>query len=132
MHLTKLHYRTETPDRISLLLCTAKIGMGVSRSNELGIVLFMCLISVTCHRKTGCIQVNPCKYIVNDGSGVIDLAALGDSDGFLVRYGRVSSADVSAGSEVLVSFSPCHPFSEPVAEIAATECLDVAVCLIVR
>ncbi|XP_041098641.1 uncharacterized protein LOC121309658 [Polyodon spathula] len=108
--------------------------MRVFKSNEqLCIVLvIMCLTSVTSHKKTGCIQVNHCKYIVNDGSGVIDLAALGDSDGFLVRYGKVPAADVSEGSEILVSFSPCHPFSEPVAEIAATECLDVAVCLIVR
>ncbi|KAJ8388756.1 hypothetical protein AAFF_G00129890 [Aldrovandia affinis] len=68
---------------------------------------------------------------MRDGSGVINLAALGDSDGFLEHFKTVPSVNIPATTEVLLSFSPCLPFSEP-EDFAGTDCLDVAACLIVR
>ncbi|XP_067825605.1 uncharacterized protein [Heptranchias perlo] len=81
-------------------------------------------------QKTECIKMNPCKCIMKDGSGVINLAAIGDSDGFLERDKPMSSSAKESDPDILYSFSPCHPFSEPIEY--APECLDVAVCLILR
>lgn len=69
---------------------------------------------------SGCFKVNSCKCIMKDGSGVIDLGALGDADGFLGRLRPL-------GADTFLSFSPCLPFSEP-----GAECSDVASCLTVR
>ncbi|KAF7644962.1 hypothetical protein LDENG_00213020 [Lucifuga dentata] len=64
-------------------------------------------------KKTGCFKVNSCKCIMKDGSGVINLKAMGDADGFLGRLEPVSMENTSVGAEILVSFSPCQPFSQP-------------------
>ncbi|XP_062418301.1 uncharacterized protein LOC119225605 [Pungitius pungitius] len=61
---------------------------------------------------------------MKDGSGVINLKAMGDAEGFLGRWKPVST-------EVLLSFSPCQPFSQP-EDLAGTDCTNVAACLIVR
>nr|XP_040052648.1 uncharacterized protein LOC120831330 isoform X1 [Gasterosteus aculeatus aculeatus] len=75
-------------------------------------------------KQSGCFKVNNCKCIMKDGSGVINLRATGDADGFLGRWKPVST-------EVLLSFSPCQPFSQP-EDLTGTDCTDVAACLIVR
>ncbi|XP_041048960.1 uncharacterized protein LOC121280797 [Carcharodon carcharias] len=98
-------------------------------------VSWMCLLvilwpSVSCSQKTECIKMNPCKCIMEDGSGVINLAAMGDSDGFLERNKPLTGSSKESDPDTLYSFSPCFPFSEPVE--FAFECLDVAVCLVIR
>uniref|UniRef100_A0AAY4DYG2 Uncharacterized protein n=1 Tax=Denticeps clupeoides TaxID=299321 RepID=A0AAY4DYG2_9TELE len=82
-------------------------------------------------KKSGCIKVSHCKCIMMDGSGVIDLATLGDPDGFLERFKPLLSEGMPASAEVLLSFSPCLPFSEP-EDFSATDCSAVAACLNVR
>lgn len=82
-------------------------------------------------KKNGCIRVNHCKCIMMDGSGIIDLAALGDADGFLEHLQPLSSVGTPSSTEVLLSFSPCLPFTEP-EDFAGTSCIDVAVCLVIR
>ncbi|KAG9269971.1 uncharacterized protein LOC111192733 [Astyanax mexicanus] len=82
-------------------------------------------------RRTGCIKVNQCKCILWDGSGLIDLQSLGDAQGFLERTRHVPHEDPPQDTEVLLSFSPCLPFSEP-EEFPVTDCTDVAACLILR
>ncbi|XP_066568558.1 uncharacterized protein LOC136758191 [Amia ocellicauda] len=105
----------------------------------------LCLLLLLCphigscasaDKRTGCLRVNPCKCILKDGSGVINLAALGDSAGFLQRGAPVAAVAAAgpgapAGAAVLLSFSPCVPFSEP-AELSAAQCLGVAACVEVR
>lgn len=67
---------------------------------------------------------------MKDGSGVINLKAMGDAEGFLGHLKPVSlSAESSA--EVLLSFSPCLPFSQP-EDLTGADCTNVAACLIVR
>ncbi|KAE8583317.1 hypothetical protein XENTR_v10020480 [Xenopus tropicalis] len=78
---------------------------------------------------SGCIRVNPCKCLMKDGSGVIDLAALGDSEGFLVREMKVQRDVGGIVMEQWVTFSPCLPFSEPAALV---NCSHVAVCVVTR
>ncbi|XP_038559912.1 uncharacterized protein LOC119891964 [Micropterus salmoides] len=83
--------------------------------------------------KSGCFKVNNCKCIMKDGSGVINLKAMGDADGFLGRLKPVSAEDMPENSaETLLSFSPCQPFSQPEDLTGATDCTNVAACLIVR
>lgn len=82
-------------------------------------------------KKSGCFKVNNCKCIMKDGSGVINLKAMGDADGFLGRLKPVSSEDMPASAEILLSFSPCQPFSQP-EELTGADCTNVAACLIVR
>ncbi|KAL4622625.1 hypothetical protein GN956_G20150 [Arapaima gigas] len=86
--------------------------------------------STSLPKKAGCIKVNHCKCILADGSGVISLAALGDSQGYVGRLKPIQPGDVP-NSEVLLSFNPCLPFSEP-EDFASTDCVDVAACVIVR
>ncbi|XP_041956574.1 uncharacterized protein LOC121715188 [Alosa sapidissima] len=83
------------------------------------------------HKKSGCIRVNHCKCIMMDGSGIIDLGALGDADGFLEHLKPLRSVGSLATTEVMLSFSPCQPFSEP-EDVTGTSCTDVAACLVVR
>lgn len=64
---------------------------------------------------------------MKDRSGVMD-PRTGDADGFL---GRLRPVSVEAGAEVLLSFSPCQPFSQP-EDLSAAGCRNVAVCLILR
>ncbi|XP_051964041.1 uncharacterized protein LOC127630506 [Xyrauchen texanus] len=80
-------------------------------------------------KHSGCIKVNQCKCLMRDGSGVIDLGSLADEDGFIQRLELMPSAPVN--TEVLLSFSPCLPFSEP-DEFTVTDCSDVAACVIFR
>lgn len=82
-------------------------------------------------RKSGCFKVSTCKCIMKDGSGVIDLKAMGDADGFLGRLEPVSVASSPVSVEMLLSFSPCLPFSQP-EEPTTADCIDVAACLTVR
>ncbi|KAL0979559.1 hypothetical protein UPYG_G00186540 [Umbra pygmaea] len=72
-----------------------------------------------------------CRCIMKDGSGVINLAAMADSDGFLGHLNTVPTENAPSDAEILVSFSPCQPFSEP-EDLAGTDCTDVAACLTVK
>ncbi|KAG8554611.1 hypothetical protein GDO81_003845 [Engystomops pustulosus] len=74
-------------------------------------------------------KVNPCKCLMKDGSGVVNLAALGNMDGFLIQNRRVQREVEGRRVEQSVTFSPCHPFSEPRALI---NCSHVAVCVVSR
>ncbi|XP_062930236.1 uncharacterized protein LOC134360085 [Mobula hypostoma] len=65
---------------------------------------------------------------MKDGSGVINLAAVGDDNGFLARDKPLTTKN--SDFNILYSFSPCQPFSEPF--VFASDCLDVAACLIIR
>ncbi|XP_044054011.1 uncharacterized protein LOC122877011 [Siniperca chuatsi] len=82
-------------------------------------------------KKSGCFKVNSCKCIMKDGSGVINLKAMGDADGFLGRLKPVSAENMPASAEILLSFSPCQPFSQP-EDLTGADCTNVAACLIVR
>lgn len=66
---------------------------------------------------------------MKDGSGVMDLRTVGDADGFLGHLRPVSAEAAEPGAEVLLSFSPCRPFSQ---DLSAAGCRNVAVCLILR
>ncbi|XP_035768765.1 uncharacterized protein LOC118455084 [Neolamprologus brichardi] len=80
-------------------------------------------------KKAGCFRVNSCKCIMENGSGVINLKAMEDADGFLGRLKPVAAGGVDA--EVLLSFSPCQHFSLP-DDFTGSDCTGVAACLIVR
>uniref|UniRef100_A0A8C3G6I8 Uncharacterized protein n=1 Tax=Cyclopterus lumpus TaxID=8103 RepID=A0A8C3G6I8_CYCLU len=82
-------------------------------------------------KKSGCFKVNNCKCIMEDGSGVINLKAMGDAEGFLARLKPVSAEKLAVGAEALLSFSPCQPFSQP-EDLTGADCTNVAACLIVR
>lgn len=77
----------------------------------------------------GCMKVNPCKCLMKDGSGVVNLAALGNIEGFLIRNRKVQRDAEGKSVEQSVTFSPCHPFSEP---MALMNCSHVAVCVVSR
>ncbi|KAM4577024.1 uncharacterized protein PAE49_006926 [Odontesthes bonariensis] len=79
----------------------------------------------------GCFKVNSCKCIMKDGSGVINLKAMGDTDGLLGRLRAVPADAMWEDAEVLLSFSPCHHFSQP-EDPMGSDCTNVAVCLVVR
>ncbi|XP_061837033.1 uncharacterized protein [Nerophis lumbriciformis] len=68
---------------------------------------------------------------MKDGSGVINLQAMGDSDGFLGRMKHVPADDTPIGEEILLTFSPCQPFSQP-EDLTGSDCTNVAACLVVR
>ncbi|XP_016356442.1 uncharacterized protein LOC107699639 isoform X1 [Sinocyclocheilus anshuiensis] len=80
-------------------------------------------------KHSGCIKVNGCKCLMRDGSGLIDLASVADEDGFIQRLKPLPSAVGTA--DVLLSFSPCLPFSQP-EDFSNTDCTDVAACVIIR
>ncbi|XP_019716430.1 uncharacterized protein LOC109510522 [Hippocampus comes] len=82
-------------------------------------------------KKTGCFRVNNCKCIMKDGSGVINLQAMGDADGFLGRMKLLHAYDGSINAEFLLTFSPCQPFSQP-EDLTGSDCTSIAACLIVR
>lgn len=83
-------------------------------------------------KKAGCFRVNSCKCIMENGSGVINLKAMEDADGFLGRLKPVAAGSVvPVDTEVLLSFSPCQHFSLP-DDFTGSDCTDVAACLIVR
>lgn len=82
-------------------------------------------------KKSGCFKVNNCKCIMKDGSGVINLNAMGDAEGFLGRLKPVSAENMPVSEEILMSFSPCQPFSQPEDQMG-TDCTNVAACLIIR
>ncbi|XP_036000578.1 uncharacterized protein LOC118565066 [Fundulus heteroclitus] len=79
----------------------------------------------------GCFKVNSCKCIMKDGSGVINLKAMGDAEGFLGRLRAVPVGNTSVDTEILFSFSPCQHFSQP-EDLLGGDCTSVAACLIVR
>ncbi|XP_034451733.1 uncharacterized protein LOC117767875 [Hippoglossus hippoglossus] len=81
--------------------------------------------------KSGCFKVNNCKCIMKDGSGVINLNSMGDPDGFLGYLKPVSAEDIPVNTEILLSFSPCQPFSQP-EDLTGADCTNIAACLIVR
>ncbi|KAM7392108.1 hypothetical protein PAMP_022743 [Pampus punctatissimus] len=82
-------------------------------------------------KKTGCFKVNNCKCIMKDGSGVINLKAMGDADGFLGRLKPVTADNMPVNAEILLSFSPCQAFSQP-EDLTGSDCTSVAACLVVR
>lgn len=82
-------------------------------------------------KKTGCFKVNDCKCIMKDGSGVIDLETMGDAEGFLGRLKPVLAENMPVSAEILLTFSPCLPFSQP-EDLTGAECTNVAACLIIR
>lgn len=82
-------------------------------------------------KKSGCFKVNTCKCIMKDGSGVINLKAMGDAGGFLGHLKPVSAENMPANAEVFLSFSPCQPFSQP-EDLTGADCTNIAACLIVR
>ncbi|KAM4019421.1 uncharacterized protein ACNLHF_000126 [Anomaloglossus baeobatrachus] len=77
----------------------------------------------------GCMKVNPCKCLMKDGSGVVNLAALANLEGFIIQDRKVQLEVEGKMMEQWVTFSPCHPFSEP---MALTNCSYVAVCVVSR
>ncbi|XP_038150044.1 uncharacterized protein LOC119789292 [Cyprinodon tularosa] len=79
----------------------------------------------------GCFKVNSCKCIMKDGSGVINLRAMGDADGFLGRLRAVPVEGPSVDTQILFSFSPCQLFSQP-EDLLGGNCTNVAACLIFR
>uniref|UniRef100_A0A3Q1JH79 Uncharacterized protein n=1 Tax=Anabas testudineus TaxID=64144 RepID=A0A3Q1JH79_ANATE len=81
--------------------------------------------------QSGCFKVNNCKCIMKDGSGVINLKAMGDVDGFLGRLKPVSAENIPVNAELLLSFSPCELFSHP-QDLTGDDCTNVAASLIVR
>lgn len=81
-------------------------------------------------KQGGCIKVNRCKCLMRDGSGIIDLGSVAGEDGFIQRLEPVTPA-APGNTEVLVSFSPCVPFSEP-EDFTVTDCTDVAACVTTR
>ncbi|XP_053551371.1 uncharacterized protein LOC128642615 isoform X2 [Bombina bombina] len=78
---------------------------------------------------SGCIRVNPCKCLMKDGSGVINLAALGEVEGFLVRDRKVHLGSEGSRTENLATFSPCNAFTEPA---GLGNCSRMAVCVVSR
>uniref|UniRef100_A0A674A5E0 Uncharacterized protein n=1 Tax=Salmo trutta TaxID=8032 RepID=A0A674A5E0_SALTR len=56
-------------------------------------------------RRMGCFKISNCRRIMKDGSGVINLAAIGDSDGFLSQLKPVPSENVPLNAEILLSFN---------------------------
>lgn len=68
---------------------------------------------------------------MKDGSGVINLNAMGDAEGFLGYLMPVSAENMSVSAEILLSFSPCQPFSQP-EDLTGADCTNVAACLFVR
>uniref|UniRef100_A0A3Q3Q6S8 Uncharacterized protein n=1 Tax=Monopterus albus TaxID=43700 RepID=A0A3Q3Q6S8_MONAL len=82
-------------------------------------------------KKSGCFKINSCKCIMKDGSGVINLKAMGDANGFLGYLKPLSAENMSVNAEILLSFSPCQPFSQP-EDLAGMDCNNVAACLVVR
>uniref|UniRef100_A0A8C5MZU4 Uncharacterized protein n=1 Tax=Leptobrachium leishanense TaxID=445787 RepID=A0A8C5MZU4_9ANUR len=77
------------------------------------LLLLLGLLVLVLGDPSGCIKVNPCKCLMKDGSGVVDLASLGDSDGFLMMDKKIVREAGGGETEQSVTFSPCHPFSEP-------------------
>ncbi|KAJ7994057.1 hypothetical protein DPEC_G00261990 [Dallia pectoralis] len=82
-------------------------------------------------QKDGCFKMSNCRCIMKDGSGVINLAGMADPDGFVGHLNPVSPEITTPDTEILLSFSPCQPFSEP-EDLAGTDCTDVATCLTVK
>lgn len=68
---------------------------------------------------------------MKDGSGVIDLKTMGDAEGFLGRLKPILAEDMPVSAEILLTFSPCLPFSQP-EDLTGAECTNVAACLIIR
>uniref|UniRef100_A0A3P8QDY5 Uncharacterized protein n=1 Tax=Astatotilapia calliptera TaxID=8154 RepID=A0A3P8QDY5_ASTCA len=89
------------------------------------------VLSFISAKKAGCFRVNSCKCIMENGSGVINLKAMEDADGFLGRLKPVAAGSVvPVDTEVLLSFSPCQHFSLP-DDFTGSDCTDVAACLII-
>ena len=118
----------------SLLWCS--VTMSIQRV-LLTLPLCFCLFSPSLAphpssaEKSGCFKVNNCKCIMKDGSGVINLNSMGDADGFLGYLKPVSAEDIPVNTEILLSFSPCEPFSQP-EDLTGADCTNIAACLIVR
>nr|XP_043873039.1 uncharacterized protein LOC122761915 isoform X1 [Solea senegalensis] len=82
-------------------------------------------------KKSGCFKVNNCQCIMKDGSGLINLDAVGDEDGFLGRLRPVTAEDTADGDDMLFSFSPCRPFSH-LEDMTGSDCSNIAASLIIR
>ncbi|CAH2316203.1 Hypothetical predicted protein [Pelobates cultripes] len=66
---------------------------------------------------------------MTDGSGIIDLAALGDSEGFLIRDRKIQRAFGDRWLEESITLSSCNSFSKPE---AALNCSHVLLCVKTR
>lgn len=111
--------------------CLTELGAMRGRRFSFPLLLCFCRLA-SCFppgssSPSGCFRVDSCRCIMKDGSGVMDLRTVGGADGFLERLRPVEEA----GAEVLLSFSPCQPFSQP-EEPGAAGCRDVAVCVTFR
>lgn len=104
--------------------------MGAMLLSVLFVFYFAFVLPSSEVHQSGCIKVNQCKCLMLDGSGLIDLGSVPDQDGFIQRLEPVTPAP-PGNTEVLVSFSPCAPFTEP-KDFTVTHCTDVAVCVITR
>ncbi|KAM5146740.1 uncharacterized protein ACMZJ9_013903 [Mantella aurantiaca] len=92
-------------------------------------IILLCCMGLVMGDPYGCMKVNPCKCLMKDGSGVINLSALGDMEGFLIRDREVERDVDEHRMDQTVTFSPCLPFSEP---MALVNCSRVAVCVVTR
>ncbi|KAM9324332.1 uncharacterized protein PAF06_000359 [Gastrophryne carolinensis] len=92
-------------------------------------VSLLCCLGLVIGDPSGCMKINPCKCLMQDGSGVINLAALENMDGFLIRDIKVVRKVDGKKVEQSITFSPCQPFSEPMDLI---NCSRVAVCVVTR
>ncbi|XP_029467212.1 uncharacterized protein LOC115096562 isoform X2 [Rhinatrema bivittatum] len=72
----------------------------------------------------GCLRLSHCRCLRTDGSGLVNLAAVADPEGFVFRAQPLPSG----ARGISASFSPCFPFSEP-AGLPGSGCQDVAVCV---
>ncbi|XP_043836775.1 uncharacterized protein LOC122738961 [Dromiciops gliroides] len=69
-----------------------------------------------------CVQLHPCRCLLQESHQMINLAAMGPLTIPL-------APDKEPGG--YVQFSPCQPFSEP-ANLTATDCVQVAACVTLR
>lgn len=128
------------PPTDNLLLCSALLHIPVTMSLQTIFLTLSVCFSVfssplfshpSSADQSGCFKVNNCKCIMKDGSGVINLKAMGDVDGFLGRLKPVSAENIPVNAELLLSFSPCEPFSHS-QDLTGDDCTNVAASLIVR
>ncbi|XP_071337897.1 uncharacterized protein [Trachinotus anak] len=114
---------------------TARVHVVTMSPQTVFLTLLLCLSvfssSSSPAKKPGCFRVNNCKCIMKDGSGVINLGAMGDDAGFLGYLRPVSAENMPVDAEVLLSFSPCQPFSQP-EDLMGADCTNMAACIIVR
>lgn len=68
---------------------------------------------------------------MKDGSGLINLEAIGDTSGFLEHLRPISGHRTAESDEILLSFSPCRPFSQS-EDLTESDCTNIAASIIIR